>query len=136
MYCARRIDGKWVRWLGFNPKYFGGDGGLLCQDCGVALTMNSHSKHTRDRCAYWKTKRRVKGEDEEKVEKEIVVGYTDDQQDGFDVKEGGADGECDEASSRLGSDDESEQGSANSASTKDGDGAEEDMLEEGDDGEP
>ena len=50
-YRLRLVDGKWVHWFWFNPKDFGNNGGFLCQDCGVALTMNSHRKHTLDRCA-------------------------------------------------------------------------------------
>ena len=77
----------------------------------------------------------MEDDDEEGVEKEIVMGWTDDQQDGFNVKEGGAYGECNEASACSGSDKKSEQGSANSASAEDGNGEEEGVLEEGGDGE-
>ena len=127
-----------MSWISLNSKDFGGDGGFLCQDCGQPLTMNSHSKHTRDKCPYWKEKRKVEGRKGEGVEEKIVRGYADDNQDGFQVQFGGADGESDESSSHSGSDEESEQGSDSDAAAEESDGEPEkgEMSGEGSDGEP
>ena len=127
-----------MSWISLNSKDFGGDGGFLCQDCGQPLTMNSHSKHTRDKCPYWKEKRKVEGRKGEGVEEKIVRGYADDNQDVFQVQVGGADSEDDESSSQSESEVKPEHGSASDAADDDSDGEEKtgDVSGEGSDGKP
>ena len=114
---------------------FANPGGIVCQYCGVPMTMNSWSKHTPDRCAYWKEKRRVEGDEVAEEEEPTVMGYSDEIQDGFDVLEGGADDECEEDASRSGLDEESEQGSATSDNGEERAGEEDKMSGEGGDSE-
>ena len=137
-FFAKQVNGQWTRWIGFNPQEFGGDGGVLCQDCGLGLTINSWSKHTRAKCPYWKERKRL-GVDEDPVVMEVAKGWNEGEQDGFSIVEGGADSSSGSgsqaSSSEYESSDESAGRQGEEGEGEEGEEEDEEGIDNGEDGE-
>jgi len=74
-----------------KPAEFAG-GGFVCQDCDQPLKMSFYDRQNRDICPYWKKKKELDDKAGCSDESgELLTKFDDQNQDGFELKEGGAD---------------------------------------------